>query len=206
VLARFRAVEGWPGRTAVHKRLWEIADELTPEHRSADFSQAMMDMGATLCTRSAPDCEHCPLRRDCEGLASDNPLAFPGRKPRKTIPVKNTVFLIVADANGDIWLERRPPSGIWGGLWCFPEIEDIDQGQQWCRERWGLEPATVKPEESFRHTFSHYHLEIQPLRITLAETPQMVMEAGDRLWYNRRRSPEIGLAAPVASLLAKLAR
>jgi A/G-specific adenine glycosylase len=206
VLARYRAVAGWPGQAAVHQQLWRIADEYTPTGRSADYSQAMMDLGATLCTRSSPACERCPLETECEARALGEPLSFPGKKPRKVMPVKTTTFVMATASNGDIWLERRPAPGIWGGLWCFPEIADPRLAANWCLDRWGLEPEAMKVWDDFRHTFSHYHLDIRPVQVTLATTPGAIMEAPDQLWYNTGQPPEVGLAAPVANLLAKLAR
>ena len=141
MLARYRAVAGWPGQSAVHERLWQIAGQYTPAKRSADYSQAMMDLGATLCTRSAPACERCPLAGDCEALALGQQPAFPGKKPRKALPVKSTAFIMASASNGDIWLERRPGSGIWGGLWCFPEMADPAQAADWCLDRWGVSPG-----------------------------------------------------------------
>ena len=204
VLARYRAVAGWPGQTRVHRQLWQIAEKYTPEQRSADYSQAMMDLGATLCTRSAPACEACPLGGDCKALAKGEPLAYPGKKPRKALPIKNTTFLMIRTDSGDVFLERRPSPGSWGGLWCFPEIDTMTDSANWCIDRWGVEPAAVQPWEEFRHTFSHYHLDIQPVQVNLATTPNEIMAAQDRLWYNIQQPPEIGLAAPVANLLAKL--
>jgi len=204
VLARYRAVAGWPGQAAVHAALWQIADEYTPRERSADYSQAMMDLGATLCTRAAPACERCPLQADCQALALGAQKSFPGKKPRKALPVKSTVFIIASAASGEIWLERRPGSGIWGGLWCFPELDDAASAGDWCLDRWGLAPASVAPLPTCRHTFSHYHLDISPLRVRLPSSPVAVMEAGDQLWYNRQQPAAVGLAAPVASLLDRL--
>ena len=205
VLARYRAIAGWPGQSAVHERLWQIAGQYTPAKRSADYSQAMMDLGATLCTRSAPDCGRCPLAGDCEALALGQQSSFPGKKPRKALPVKSTAFIMASASNGDIWLERRPGSGIWGGLWCFPELADPAQASDWCLDRWGVTPDSIELWPGFRHTFSHYHLDIQPVRVTLPTNPAAVMEAPDRLWYNRQQPAAVGLAAPVASLLAQLA-
>jgi A/G-specific adenine glycosylase len=204
VLARYRAVDGWPGKTAVHDALWQIADEYTPAQRSADYTQAIMDLGATLCTRAAPACERCPLRVDCQALAMGAQKSFPGKKPRKALPVRSTVFIVARAANGEIWLERRPRSGIWGGLWCFPELEDVALASDWCLDRWGLAPEQVSALPGFRHTFSHYHLDISPVQVRLPSNPGAVMEARDRLWYNRRQPAAIGLAAPVASLLDRL--
>jgi A/G-specific adenine glycosylase len=205
VLARFEAIPGWPGQAGVLKQLWEIAERLTPLERVADYSQAMMDLGATLCTRASPDCQRCPLKSDCQALYLGEQLVYPGKKPRKALPVKSTVFLMITAGNGYICLERRPNSGIWGGLWCFPEVETPSQAESWCLDRWGLQPEGSRQWQSFRHTFSHYHLDIQPLHLNLATTPETVMEADKQLWYNMRQPAQIGLAAPVANLLSELA-
>jgi A/G-specific adenine glycosylase len=205
VLARYQAVAGWPGQSAVHQQLWQIADEYTPASRTADYSQAMMDLGATLCTRSRPACERCPLGADCQAHARGEQAGFPGKKPRKLMPVKSTTFIMARADNGDIWLERRPQAGIWGGLWCFPEVANPQLASRWCIDRWGVQPAAVEIWDDFRHTFSHYHLDIHPVQVTLPATPAAVMEARDQLWYNTGQPPEVGLAAPVAALLAKLA-
>jgi A/G-specific adenine glycosylase len=121
------------------------------------------------------------------------------------MPVKATHFLIVRSGEGDIWLEKRPASGIWGGLWCFPEIATPEAGSQRCLDLWGAEPARVEIQAGFRHTFSHYHLDIIPVLVQLNVTPHAVMEASRQLWYNLRKPPQIGLAAPVAALLEQLA-
>jgi A/G-specific adenine glycosylase len=204
VLARYQAVEGWPGASAVQRRLWDLAETYTPEDRVADYAQAMMDLGATLCTRSRPECERCPLAADCLAFAHGSQAAYPGKKPKKTLPVRVTTFLMVQSGSGEIWLEKRPGQGIWGGLWCFPEIDRAEAGQGWCIDQWGIEPSAVETWAPFRHTFSHYHLEIQPVHASLDMSPGAVMEGDRRLWYNRRQPQEIGLAAPVANLLARL--
>lgn len=205
VLARYHRVDGWPGQSAVHNSLWEIAERYTPDQRCADYTQAMMDLGATLCTRSMPACEQCPLAQGCQARAKGEQVNFPGKKPRKALPVKSTHFLIVRAASGDVWLEKRPANGIWGGLWCFPEASDVDSSRQHCLDQWGLEPERIELGQGFRHTFSHYHLDIQPVLVSLDRTPEAVMEASRQLWYNVRQPAQIGLAAPVASLLEELA-
>ena len=204
VLARHGAVPGWPGEAATLKRLWALAEGYTPEKRVADYCQAMMDLGATLCTRSKPRCSDCPLAEDCQALAADSQTDFPGKKPKKALPVRSTVFLMARDPEGATWLERRPPSGIWGGLWCFPEIADAAAAEQWCLDRWQVEPERIDPWQTFRHTFSHYHLDIQPLLVSLPRAAQEVMATDEQLWYNLRQAPAIGLAAPVVGLLKTL--
>lgn len=204
VLARHHRVEGWPGKTAVHNALWEIAEGYTPQERCNDYTQAMMDLGATLCTRSSPACDVCPLGDSCEAKAEGDPLAFPGKKPRKVLPVKSTYFLIARTPSGDIWLEQRPAQGIWGGLWCFPETQSTAAAQRRALDHWGDAAKTLQTLESFRHTFSHYHLDITPLLIALDKTPEHVMEGDGQLWYNVRQPQQIGLAAPVVALLERI--
>ncbi len=204
VLARYHAVAGWPGETTVHRQLWDFAEQHTPRQRVADYTQAMMDLGATLCTRSRPRCADCPLQGSCSAHAQGREGEFPGKKPRKVLPVRSTVFLILRDRQGHVLLQQRPASGIWGGLWCFPELDSVEAAAPWCRDRLGREPSATLPGSPFRHTFSHYHLDIQPLHVQLAIQPEAVMEASDQLWYNVQKPLEIGLAAPVARLLASL--
>jgi len=205
VLARLHRVEGWPGQSAVHKVLWEIAEHYTPLERCADYTQAMMDLGATLCTRSKPACGLCPLQDSCEANAAGDQAAYPGKKPRKALPVKSTHFLILRNARGDVWLEKRPSQGIWGGLWCFPEVASAAEGSNLCMDKWQVAPTALDAWPDFRHTFSHYHLDITPVLATLESSPVAVMEGDGQLWYNVRQPPQIGLAAPVASLLGMLA-
>ena len=205
VLARFHRVGGWPGQSGVHNALWEIAERYTPNERCADYTQAMMDLGATLCTRSKPACALCPLADDCEAHAAGDQTAYPGKKPKKALPVKSTHFLILRNSDGDIWLEKRPSQGIWGGLWCFPEVDSPNAASARCLDQWQAEAAEVDTWPDFRHTFSHYHLDITPVLATVDATPGAIMEGDGQLWYNVRQPPQIGLAAPVASLLKKLA-
>jgi A/G-specific adenine glycosylase len=205
VLARYHRVEGWPGESAVHQQLWNVAERYTPTRRCADYTQAMMDLGATLCTRSSPACAKCPLAVDCEALAHGDQRSYPGKKLRKVMPVKSTHFLIARNGAGEVWLEKRPASGVWGGLWCFPEIATPELGSQRCLDLWGVDPTRVNVWQGFRHTFSHYHLEITPVVVQLDVTPHAVMEASRQLWYNLREPAQIGLAAPVVALLQRMA-
>ena len=204
VLARHEAVAGWPGTTSVASRLWEIAERNTPHERVADYTQAIMDLGATLCTRSNPECERCPLASDCSALAEGSVTDYPGRKPRKSLPVRSTVFMVVQNSRREILLEKRPPQGIWGGLWCFPQVEREDMVEQWCLDQMSTDPERQQPLPPFRHTFSHYHLDIQPVMINVGKVREAVMAGDQWLWYNRRAPATVGLAAPVASLLADI--
>ena len=200
VLARFHAVEGWPGRGAVSARLWELAEQHTPRERVADYTQGIMDLGATLCTRSRPACERCPLVEGCAALAQDRQAEFPGKKPKKTLPTRQTAFAIVHTPENDIFLERRPNSGIWGGLWCFPEVADPAGAERLCADRLATEVTDHRLLPVLRHSFSHYHLEIQPVLLTLARTPTAVAEREDLRCWPAGALPPVGLAAPVTRL------
>lgn len=201
VLARFHRVEGWPGKSAVHDALWEIAERYTPTKRCNDYTQAMMDLGATLCTRTKPACNDCPLAKDCEAFSAGDPLAYPGKKPKKVLPVKSTHFMIARTPSGELWLEQRPASGIWGGLWCFPQTDSLRAAETLAIDYWQDNASTAEPLPEFRHTFSHYHLDITPVIINLKRTPDAIMEGTGQLWYNVRKPAQVGLAAPVAKLL-----
>lgn len=207
VLTRVFAVEGWPGQGKVLKDLWLIAEALTPSSRCDHYTQVMMDLGATLCTRSKPSCGECPLARECLAHAQGRETEFPNSKPKKAKPVKTTQLLMLRNPAGELMLEQRPPTGIWGGLWSFPELADgLDSIEELAQGLTGRRPIHGEMREqwdSFRHTFSHYHLDISPVLIDVEVLPASVGEAAV-CWYSLAAPPTLGLAAPVKSLLEKL--
>ncbi len=204
VLARHHAIPGWPGQAAVARTLWSLAEALTPDERVAEYNQAMMDLGATLCTRSRPACERCPLAADCAARRQGRQADFPGRKPRRPLPERRVQMLLVRDPEGRVLLERRPAEGVWGGLWSLPELPADADPLAWCRGQ-GYHPiGTARALPSRRHTFSHFHLEILPREIRLEKAGCGVAD-GDRLrWYHSRELAALGLAAPVARLLREI--
>lgn len=204
VLARYHAVAGWPGQSEVAKQLWEIAETYTPNTRAHHYTQAMMDMGATLCTRSKPKCEACPLFVGCSAYAQGNPQDYPGKKPKKTLPEKSVQLLMVRNPAGDLLLQQRPAQGIWGGLWSFPELDMERDAREFAQDHYG-EVIELEKWNSYRHTFSHYHLAITPVLIQLAKSPLVIGEASTH-WYNPHQPDALGLAAPVKKLLEKLAQ
>ena len=214
VLARHYAVEGWPGQTATANALWHIAEALAPKQDNRAYTQVMMDLGATICTRSKPKCTECPLATSCQAYKDNSWASYPGKKPKKTLPVKHTYMLLLQSDNSTL-LEERPSSGIWGGLWSLPEFDDINTLPVLIKQRWPKAKlhgsATTHP--TVRHTFSHYHLDITPVAQSLTQ-PSLVqeprpaytapLEQRAELWYNPSRPASVGLAAPVKKLLGKI--
>lgn len=205
VLARFHAVEGWPGQPAVAEELWGHAERYTPTARVAEYNQAMMDLGATLCMRGRPACGDCPLADRCAAHGAGREAEFPVPRPKKTLPVRSTRMLLVEDGEGRVLLQRRPPAGIWGGLWSLPEPAPEQSLEDWCRATLGAEPDVVEAWPVVRHTFSHFHLDIEPLRVSLGNRGLCVLEGEGSVWYNCARPDSRGLAAPVLRLLERLA-
>jgi len=203
VLARFQAIQGWTGSTEVNKQLWKISAQYTPKNRVADYTQAIMDLGATLCTRSKPKCTVCPLQSDCQALQLQRVHEFPTPKPRKKIPVKQSIFIIAINTDQQILLEKRAPTGIWGGLWSVPELADRTELDAWLLKK----SIVVTKKQSLpirRHTFSHYHLDYQPIVLNVENLNNIVLEGETALWYKHRHSKNIALPAPVKQLFDEL--
>ncbi|WP_455217198.1 A/G-specific adenine glycosylase [Kaarinaea lacus] len=208
VLARYFAVDGWPGNKKVSDTLWEISERLTPINDVTDFNQAMMDLGAGVCTRSKPACSTCPLNEGCLALASGQQQLYPGKKSSKKSPVRQTQMLLVTNKKGEVLLQRRPPTGIWGGLLSLPEIPVNDDVVQWCESHLGFNIRQAERWPVMRHTFSHFHLDISPVKARLDTPTDCVMEGEEWVWYNNDpgSSSEIrgGFPAPVTRLLEQL--
>ncbi len=202
VLARHEAIAGWPGKTAVANELWQIAERHTPEPRVADYTQAIMDLGATLCTRSKPVCGKCPVRSDCSALQLEAVDAYPGRKPKAIKPLRSTT-MILAKANGQIYLERRPEAGIWGGLWSLPELGERSISD-WCIDVLGSAAAETVSWDVLRHSFSHYDLDIQPIVVRVESDAGKVADADAKIWHRLDDAPPGGMAAPVMKLIDQL--
>ncbi|PID50444.1 MAG: A/G-specific adenine glycosylase [Proteobacteria bacterium] len=195
VLARYHALAGYPGQSEVQKQLWRYAEQHVPTHRNAAYTQAMMDIGAMLCTRSRPACLLCPIQADCLARQQGNPQDYPSPKPKKTLPEKHRVALILRNVKGEILLEKRPPTGIWGGLWSFPEFEDEAAALASLTKT----PQTIHTLTVQTHCFSHYHLHLQPLLIDISE-PLTIADT-ERQWYQNGASFAGGLSSAVQKLL-----
>ncbi|MDN3652606.1 A/G-specific adenine glycosylase [Thalassotalea ponticola] len=204
VLARFHMVEGYPGLARFEKQLWQLTEELTPTACVQQYNQAMMDLGAMVCTRSNPGCVSCPLKDDCQAFFHGQQKNFPGKKPKKDKPVKQTAMLLLRQEQ-QILMYKRPATGIWGGLYSFYELSDASQLQQKLTEL-GLQASSEQQLDTFRHTFSHFHLDITPLIVDvtpLANTAN-INENNRQLWYHLSQPMNVGLSAPAKVLLDNL--
>lgn len=203
VLARFRAIQGWTGSTKVNKQLWEISELYTPVERVADYTQAIMDLGATVCTRSKPDCSECPLQSDCLAFQQQRVHELPTPKPSKKTPVKQSIFIIAINKDKQILLEKRAPTGIWGGLWSVPELTSDIELDTWLQTK-SISLIKQQALTVRRHTFSHYHLDYQPIVLYVDNLINNVMEAEKGLWYKHRQTKNIALPAPVKQLFDEI--
>jgi len=203
VLTRHGAIAGFPGKTAVQRTLWELADTHTPDTKSADYTQAIMDLGATLCVRRTPNCQACPVSADCKALATNRVADFPYPKPKKAKPTKAARMYVVRGTEGDVLLERRPQEGIWGGLWNPPERAADYPDNDFIGE-YDLTAKEVIEGAPFRHTFSHYHLDITPVFVELdGALPALTTDGDGCLWYQPDGGQqELGLSAVAVKLLA----
>jgi len=199
VLTRYKAVEGWPGKPVIEKLLWQLAETFTPEHDVANFTQAIMDLGATVCKRSSALCDGCPLQTDCQAYQTGRVTELPTKKPKKALPVRKKRFLIIRNEQGELLMEKRPPTGIWGGLWSLPELamdQSVDESVQ---QYWQLNVRNTSDLAVFRHTFSHFHLDITPCEVQIE--PAMCTIADDGQYQWKADISRLALAAPVNNLL-----
>ena len=201
VLARHFTIGGWPGKTETQKSLWNKAESLTPHDRIADYTQAIMDLGATVCTRSSPDCPACPYFKSCQARINGTIDQHPGKKPKKVMPLKSTVMLI-AELNGNVLLQKRPSKGLWGGLWSFPECESVENIDALLQSL-HLKQLVRTQLPRFRHTFTHYHLDIEPIRVTIQETKRFADPSAE-IWFDVSAPQLVGLTKPVTKVLAEL--
>jgi A/G-specific adenine glycosylase len=203
VLTRLQGITEWPGDKKIEEALWKIADQLTPQKKVADYTQAIMDLGATLCTRQKPHCDECPFKQDCIAHQKGMEGSIPRSKPKKKLPVKTATLLLLRKNVTHILLQKREKKGVWKGLWSLPEIEGHASHQvisDFCRAQFSVNLKKITQGELFRHTFSHYHLDILPMILDLKKS-DIILEETHQIWYNLQSSQRIGLPAPVKTLL-----
>jgi A/G-specific adenine glycosylase len=202
VLARYHALAGWPGLPIVANELWRHAESHTPHERVADYTQAVMDLGATVCTRSRPACTVCPLASDCAACRAGTQALYPSPRPRKERAQRHVAVLVVRAPDGRVLLERRPESGIWGGLYSLPELPAEVSPQDWCVRMLGAAVATERALAIIEHSFTHFDLDLMPRLVELAATPSAVMDRDAWFWCRPGLKLDVGVPAPVAALLS----
>jgi A/G-specific adenine glycosylase len=202
VLARYCGVAGFPGEKAVAAKLWGFAEKLLPKKDIAVYTQALMDLGATLCIKGKPRCDACPVSRSCVARKKGLTGTLPAPRPRKAIPSRSTTWLVLRHA-GQVLLERRPSPGIWGGLWSFPETNGRDVAQD-CRNL-GFDVGSIRKLDAIEHGFTHFRLTIHPVLCDVKQ-PISRAEAPGRLWLELADASEAATPAPVKKLLQTFTR
>lgn len=202
VLARHFLIEGWPSAPKVESKLWLLAESLLPKQAMVAYTQGLMDLGATLCTRSKPKCDSCPLVKTCKAYTQQRVHLLPTPKPRKVIPEKHTTMLIMLHGN-NVMLEKRPPSGIWGGLWSFPEVDSDLEIDELLLNRFGVIAQADKPLPILSHTFTHFKLHIQPQPLQVLKLNTSVCETSD-VWLNIEDAISAAIPTPIRKILQSL--
>lgn len=201
VLARVLAIDEWPGTPKIMRKLWEIAIQLTPEARVSNYNQAMMDLGAMVCTRSQAKCTSCPLTYCCKAFKQNNVKAYPVSKPKKALPQRSAYFLVLKNNANETLLIKRPPTGIWGGLWSLPECSEPATISAWSKQNFGCELQDVQLLPEVQHIFSHFQLTLIPIHAKIKKFLPLTMEAETQIWYKKDKQQIIGLPAPIQRIL-----
>ncbi len=201
VLARYCGIAGWPGDRNVEQRLWQQAEALLPAQEISPYIQGLMDLGATLCTPGKPGCAACPVHANCVAVATGRVNDLPGARPKKTIPERRAVLLLLRQG-GEILLEKRPRQGIWGGLWSLPQFDSEAAAKDWF-EQAGMVASAGKELAAFIHTFTHFRLHITPLQIELARKPASAVQPGS-VWLKLDDAMGAALPTPVRKILGQL--
>ena len=223
VLARYCAIEGYTGDKKIEAQLWQQAEELLPECDVASYTQGMMDLGATVCTRSKAQCNACPVQSDCAAFQTGRVAELPAPRPRKAVPERHATFLLLQH-NNEILLGKNFWAGIWAGLWCLPRFDDEAAALAWCAQadmeitfpsrysrhlHEGASLNPVQPENEsmalrpFTHTFTHFKLHITPLLAQAAKKPRQMQEPGS-MWLDVEEALQAAIPTPVRTLLQKL--
>ena len=201
VLARLHGIEGWPGTPANEKAMWELAQAQLPAGRMADYTQAQMDFGATLCTRFDPACVVCPLQHACVALQAGRVGDLPAPRPSRAMPERSAVVLVLLAGDGRVLLQRRPATGVWAALWSLPEAPDHATARDWFTRHVDGDYDGAEPLATIAHGFTHYHLQLQPLRWPRVAARAQVADNGDLRWTARDELPSLGIPAPIRKLL-----
>ena len=203
VFARHFNIAGWSSAPKVTLQLWQIAERENPTHEAIAYTQGLMDLGATLCTRTKPKCSACPINASCVALANDLTNKLPTPKPRKVLPEKSTIMMIIIHQN-EVLLEKRPQTGIWGGLWSLPEIEMHEIASEVAQSRLGLEVEVTEPFAIVNHAFTHFKLAITPQPLQLVKQT-LHARSPNMIWLPINEAISAAIPTPVRKILQSLA-
>ncbi len=207
VLTRHFAIEGWPSAPKIEKELWLLATRLLPKKNIVAYTQGLMDLGATLCTRGKPQCQVCPLQKTCMAYQQHRVHLLPTPKPRKAMPEKHTTMLILLQSD-QVMLEKRPPTGIWGGLWSFPEAENNEDYAAIAMNRFGVNTHPIPPLPTLSHTFTHFKLHIKPQPLQVMRPKNVFLEVpvseSGQIWLSINDAIGAAIPAPVRKILQSL--
>jgi A/G-specific adenine glycosylase len=203
VLARVHSVAGSPAERAVELQLWQLAEQETPADDVARYTQAIMDLGATVCVRARPLCNVCPLQSQCRAFREDRVAELPTPRLRAARRERRVVMLLARQPDGQVWLQRRPDSGIWGGLWSLPEFDDRAAAQRFAASQLRAARLRRRALPTVQHAFTHFDLVITPL-LADCDGAAGVMDEAAALWYNPAQPARIGLPAPIQKILQQL--
>lgn len=203
LLARHRAVEGYPGEKKIEDQLWQHAEALLPIRDIAPYTQGLMDLGTLICTRSKPQCLACPLQADCMAYHNGLVARLPTPRPRKALPEKHSTFLLLLNGP-DILLEKRPANGIWGGLWCPPQLlSEVENASAYCLQHFGTETIQALALSTFTHTFTHFKLHITPVLLQVITKPKTIQVPG-MMWLDTNDALHAAIPTPVRKLLQEI--
>jgi A/G-specific adenine glycosylase len=199
VFARHFSIEGWTGKPAIQQKLWAIAERENPSEDAIAYTQGLMDLGSSICTRSKPKCSHCPLNKSCQALTNNQTQSLPTPKPKKALPQKETTMLIIRMGK-EILLEKRPQKGIWAGLWSLPEIGMEAIANEVAQQRFSLTTEADEPLAMVNHVFTHYKLAITPQPLQVVSPPKQKEKAG-YIWMGIEDAIDAAIPTPIRNIL-----
>lgn len=201
VLSRYFMVSGSPKDAKVKRRLWELAEDCLPQQRFADYTQAIMDLGATCCKKHQPNCLHCPLQATCLAYQNAKVGEYPAKPPRKQRPTQEAVFLLIYNEHKEIYIEKQSPKGIWGALWSLPSVAQVADIADYLANYHGIIAAAPQFFVKFKHGFTHFHLILQGYQLSVSSYPMSQPLSPDTQWANAAKLAELGLPKPIKKII-----
>ena len=203
ILTRFHGIEAWSGNSRVLRELWSLSERYTPTHDCAEYTQAIMDLGALVCTRNKPDCCNCPLNNHCNAHLTKRTDCIPQPRPTKQLTKRDCIMLLLHTREHLFYLEKRPPTGVWGGLWACPEFAN-KQSVVDCCDSSNIDPDLLQWHPTLRHSFTHFHLDYTPVSALLDEPIVQISEDQQSIWYHPLSKQSCGMPTPINRLVHRM--